>query len=61
MQKLTLTLTLHSHCCERKWRHCAHCTCPHDMFKELKQMMSEGLEGAKEQVLNRSIINLVEF
>ena len=31
------------------------------MFKELKQMMSEGLEGAKEQVLNKSIINLDDF
>ena len=32
-----------------------------NMFKELKQMMSEGLEGAKEQVLNKSIINLDDF
>ena len=38
-------------CCEKKT----------NMFKELKQMMSEGLEGAKEQVLNKSIINLDEF
>ena len=38
-------------CCEKKM----------NMFEELKQMMSEGLEGAKEQVLNKSIINLDDF
>ena len=38
-------------CCEKKT----------NMFKELKQMMLEGLEGAKEQVLNKSIINLDYF